>query len=107
MDMHCYTFLSTFGQTHVNNFARGSFIFNEDIDNLIPYTIYKLSLVMLKREKLFGLPKTYCTYLLLYIKLDDMLISTHFESRAFPVHIMIYELDLFAGKVFKEETDIY
>lgn len=71
-------------------FARGSFIFNEDIDSLIPYTVYTLSLVMLKRVKFFGLPKTYCAYLILYIKVDDMLISAHFESRAFPVCIMIY-----------------
>ena len=65
-----------------------SFIINTE--SLIPYTIYKLSLVMLKRVKFFGLPKTYCAYLLLYIKLDDMLIPAHFESRAFPVHMMIY-----------------
>lgn len=45
-DTHCFLRISSsvhLGQTHVDNFAIGCFIINEDIDSLNPYTRDKLS----------------------------------------------------------------
>lgn len=59
---YCFLFTPTLSlahlsQTRVGNFARGFFIFNNDVDSLTPYKIYKLSRIILKK-KFLGLPKT-------------------------------------------------
>lgn len=91
-------------QTHVDN-TSGCFIVNEDIKNCITYVKYALSLLhTIKKMNLLWLPKTDCTYLLLYIETDDMLLMGTFESCAFLENKMIY---IFCYKVQKEETDKY
>lgn len=55
---YCFSLsLAHLSQTRVGNFARGCFIFNNDVDSLTPYKIYKLSRIILKK-KFLGLPKT-------------------------------------------------
>lgn len=75
LNKNSYCFLCTptlslahLSQTRVGNFARGCFIFNNDVDSLTPYKTYKLCRIMLKKEKFLGLPKHFACSL--YIKLQ-------------------------------------
>lgn len=57
LNKNSYCFLCTptlslahLSQTRVGNFARGCFIFNNDVDSLTPYKTYKLSRIILKKK---------------------------------------------------------